>query len=86
MGTIRRPGRRTSVLACVSGTDCWAVGSAELNGVTRHQVLRLNGRKWYPVPAPSPGGTALDDSSYLTDLYQTMPDPHLLRAGMPIGA
>jgi hypothetical protein len=39
--------------------------------VARNQVLRFNGRKWYAVPAPSPGGTALDDSSYLSSVRCT---------------
>jgi hypothetical protein len=60
-------------VTCVSKTDCWAVGSAELNNVTRNRILHFNGRKWYPVPAPSPGGTALDDSSYLSSVRCTSP-------------
>jgi hypothetical protein len=53
-------------VTCVSKTDCWAVGEAELNNVTRNQILHFNGRKWYRVPAPSPGGsTPLLDSSTL---------------------
>ena len=60
---------RESVLSgvgCVSVTDCWAVGSSEVNDVTRNYVLHFNGRKWSPVIAPSPGGTASDDTSDLS--------------------
>jgi hypothetical protein len=53
-------------VSCPSRTDCWAVGDSEINKVTRSQILHFNGEKWSAVPAPSPGGTAADDTSTLS--------------------
>ena len=53
-------------VSCQSRTDCWAVGDSEINKVTRSQILHFNGEKWSAVPAPSPGGTAVDDTSTLS--------------------
>jgi hypothetical protein len=58
---------------CTSGTNCWAVGSYEINNVERNQALRFNGRKWSRVKAPSPGGTGIGDSSVLTSVWCTSP-------------
>jgi hypothetical protein len=56
---------------CVSRSDCWAVGSAELNDATRNQALHFNGRRWVRVPTPSPGGTAAGDDSELDGVWCT---------------
>lgn len=56
---------------CLARTDCWAVGSAELNNATRNQALHFNGRKWARIPTPSPGGTAAGDSSILDSVWCT---------------
>jgi hypothetical protein len=58
---------------CISGSSCWAVGSYEINNIERDQALRFNGRKWSRVRAPSPGGTAVGDSSVLTSVWCTSP-------------
>jgi hypothetical protein len=56
---------------CTSGTNCWSVGSDEVNDVTANQALHFNGRKWSPVTTPSPGGTAIHDRSVLAGVRCT---------------
>jgi hypothetical protein len=60
-----------SGVSCGSGKSCWAVGSAELNDVTRNQILRFSDRRWSPVRAPSPGGSASGDTSGLAAVWCT---------------
>jgi hypothetical protein len=51
---------------CTSTANCWAVGfqgSAMKPEVNR--VLHWNGRSWYRVSAPNPGGSTEDDESGL---------------------
>jgi hypothetical protein len=44
-------------VTCISGSDCWAVGSTgTLGGVGLNQVLHWNGRKWASVTVPQPAG------------------------------
>jgi hypothetical protein len=51
---------------CTASTNCWAAGFKETaKQATVNQVVRWNGRKWIAVPAPSPGGTTMDDFSEL---------------------
>ncbi len=56
---------------CLSKTDCWAVGSAELDNATRNEAMHFNGTRWSGVPVPSPGGTAVGDSSTLDSVRCT---------------
>jgi hypothetical protein len=58
---------------CTSGINCWAVGNYEFNNIERNQALRFNGKKWSRVATPSPGGTAVGDSSVLTGVWCTSP-------------
>jgi hypothetical protein len=58
---------------CESGTDCWAVGSYEINNVGLNQALHFNGKKWTRVPTPDPGGTAIHHESDLASVRCTSP-------------
>jgi hypothetical protein len=65
-GTKRNDFNELDAVACVSASDCWAVGNDAKHGRGRmNQVLRWNGSKWSIVPAPSPGGTTLGEGSFL---------------------
>jgi hypothetical protein len=48
-----------SSVYCTSGSSCWAVGEREPSPdtVKLNQMLHWNGRTWYGVAAPSPGGS-----------------------------
>lgn len=55
-------------LACVSSTDCWAVGSyggfrPKQTALT--EILHWNGGKWLLARSPQPGGTGSGDSQNL---------------------
>src|SRR5207248_10865797 len=54
-------------VACISATNCWAVGSVGTNGgaVALNEALRWNGSSWSKVATPNPGGTASVDDNYL---------------------
>lgn len=42
-------------VTCVSGSDCWAVGSRSRgDGAILNQVLHFNGKKWSSVSTPDP--------------------------------
>jgi hypothetical protein len=62
-------GDRSELLAvaCVSATDCWAVGESERGNSAPelNEALRWNGRKWSKVRTPNQGGTASDDRNEL---------------------
>ena len=55
--------------ACVSASDCWAVGNYQVGtGPEFNEVLHFNGKKWSRVKAPEPGGTGAGDTDYLDDV------------------
>jgi hypothetical protein len=51
---------------CDGPADCWAVGEYEnSHGATLNQALHWNGKSWYHVGAPNPGGTTSSDENYI---------------------
>jgi len=55
---------------CRSASDCWAVGAYGVRGSNAllSDALHWTGRKWTLVSTPSPGGTANNAYSYLSDV------------------
>jgi hypothetical protein len=52
--------------ACISSSDCWAVGFAPNKADARlNTAQHWNGRKWSAVPTPDPGGKASGHSQLL---------------------
>lgn len=61
-------------VACAAAGNCWAVGFyVSASGATVSQALRWNGTRWSKASVPSPGGTALNDTSLLTGVRCTSP-------------
>ena len=57
---------------CVNARYCWAVGEDSPNrNFYRNEALHWNGKKWYTVPTPNPGGTKSADVSELFDVTCT---------------
>jgi hypothetical protein len=52
-----------AAVRCTSAADCWAAGTFGHRDTQNHfallnEMLRWNGKKWFKVNVPSPGGTA----------------------------
>jgi len=53
---------------CLTGGDCWAVGTTTKTGGTYFaEALHWNGKRWSTEPVPQPGGTAAGDVTSLSD-------------------
>ncbi len=50
-------GPQLNGVACVSTTDCWAVGEADNGNTLLPLVEQYNGTSWSVVASPNPGGT-----------------------------
>ncbi len=68
-GTAADDQSELSGVACVSSSDCWAVGESERghSAAELNEALRWNGRKWSKVKTPNPGGTASE--GHQSDLF-----------------
>ncbi len=67
-GTARGDINEISGLSCTAAANCWAVGFfGNINKTNRalNLLLHWNGKKWFAVLSPDPGGTGPDDSSQL---------------------
>jgi len=53
---------------CTSAGNCWAVGEYYRGGADLNQALHWNGKKWYLIPTPTPGGTLSGDENQLFDV------------------
>jgi hypothetical protein len=73
--SVPRPGSSSQLvgISCTSPSSCWAVGRDTVNGAELNQALHWNGRKWSPVPIPSPGGTATASRSELNGVSCASP-------------
>lgn len=57
---------------CTAKANCWAVGDSQRSGhAILDQLLHFNGKKWFVVSAPAPGGTAAGDLNGLDDVACT---------------
>ncbi len=66
-GTLLPGSAEFNDVYCTSSTSCWAVGVKESpKNALLNQIVRWNGQGWFAAPAPSPGGTKMNDSSQLT--------------------
>lgn len=53
---------------CTSAGNCWAVGEYYRGDADLNQALYWNGKKWFLIPAPTPGGTLSGDQNELFDV------------------
>jgi hypothetical protein len=57
---------------CTASANCWAVGDSQKSGrAILDQLLHFNGKKWFVVSAPAPGGTAAEDVNTANDVACT---------------
>jgi hypothetical protein len=71
-----RPGDISELfdVVCTSSANCFAVGDYGVNVgriVERNEVLHWNGKKWFLVGTPNPGGTAVGDTNGLSSIRCT---------------
>ncbi len=70
-GTGKFSASELFAVRCTSASNCWAVGDYIKNEAHLDQVLHWTGKKWFLVPAPTPGGTVMDDVNTLNDVACT---------------
>ncbi len=70
-GTAKFDESELAAVRCTSASNCWAVGDYGKNNAKLDQVLHWTGKKWFVVPAPTPGGTLENDMNSLTDVACT---------------
>lgn len=57
-----------AAVRCLTAKNCWAVGDTYHNDVEHNQALHWNGKRWWVVSTPNPGGSKPGLLSELTDV------------------
>jgi len=67
-GTGHDAETQLSGVRCTSSANCWAVGTDNKHGAVLSLALHWNGKKWFRVATPEPGGTLKNDLNELYDV------------------